>query len=149
MDPLRELLANRPAAVVPWNKLQDFANARTGDFATRKGWDLVREGLYVIKTGYCSYELLCTEMGPISVHGVHAVFAAMLASWPDFVSLHPKYVTSAAEVDDFTFDGRRDLVFVYGYRSANLPSANTLWHRMRYAGQLQVDDVHNDAVDSP
>ena len=144
-----EVCASRPAAVVPWNKRQDFASARTGDFATSRGWNLVREGFYVLKTGYCSYELMCTEMGPICAHGFHAVFAAMLAPWPDVVCLHPKYVASVAEADDFPFDGRRDLVFVYGYRSARFPNAALLWHRMRYAGIAQVDNAPIEEADSP
>ena len=144
-----EVCANRPAAVVPWNMRHDFASARTGDFATSKGWNLVREGFYVLRTGYCAYEMMCTRMGPISVHGFHAVFAAMLASWPDVVCLHPKYVTSVAEADDFTFDGRRDLVFVHGYRSAKYPNAANVWNRMRNIGIAQDDGAPYEEVEVP
>ena len=128
---------------------QDFASARIGDFATGKGRNMVREGLYVLKTGYCSYELMCTEMGPICAHGFHAVCSAMLASWPDTVCLHPKYVTSVEEADDFTYEGRRDLVFVHGYRAARYQNAAVLWNRMRNAGSAKAEEEPIEEFEVP
>ena len=100
----------------------------------------MQEGLYIVKTGCDCFEFACKELGPVCVHGHHAAFAAMLAASPDFEPLHEKYLTGIVEADDFTFDGRRDLAFVYGYRAAIFGNAHTLWHRMRFAGQNCVEE---------